>query len=81
MKAYSSARSEFKGEASVFLDANENPLRLTGYNRYPDPLQLQLKQKISAIKQIDTDKIFLGNGSDEPIDLVIRIFCEPLQVA
>lgn len=79
MKAYSSARSEFKGEASVFLDANENPLRLTGYNRYPDPLQLQLKQKISSIKQIDVNKIFLGNGSDEPIDLVIRIFCEPSQ--
>ncbi|GAB6008507.1 histidinol-phosphate transaminase [Dysgonomonas reticulitermitis] len=76
MKAYSSARDEFKGEASVFLDANENPLN-DKYNRYPDPLQWKLKEKIAKIKGIDAEKIFLGNGSDEPIDLVIRIFCEP----
>jgi histidinol-phosphate aminotransferase len=76
MKAYSSARDEFKGEASVFLDANENPLNDT-YNRYPDPLQWALKEKISKVKDIQPEKIFLGNGSDEPIDLVIRIFCEP----
>lgn len=76
MKAYSSARDEFKGEASVFLDANENPLN-DKYNRYPDPLQWALKEKISKVKEIQPEKIFLGNGSDEPIDLVIRIFCEP----
>jgi len=76
LKAYSSARNEYKGEASVFLDANENPLN-GPYNRYPDPLQLKLKEKISAIKHTDINKIFLGNGSDEPIDIVIRVFCEP----
>lgn len=76
LKAYSSARNEFKGEASVFLDANENPLN-GPYNRYPDPLQWTLKEKISRIKHVDIKNIFLGNGSDEPIDLVIRIFCEP----
>lgn len=76
LKAYSSARSEFKGDASVFLDANENPLN-GPYNRYPDPLQTKLKEKISQLKNIDASKIFFGNGSDEPIDLVIRIFCDP----
>ncbi|MBK5721609.1 histidinol-phosphate transaminase [Dysgonomonas sp. Marseille-P4677] len=76
MKAYSSARDEFKGEASVYLDANENPLN-DKYNRYPDPLQWALKGKISKIKGIASENIFLGNGSDEPIDLVIRVFCEP----
>ena len=76
LKAYSSARDEFKGEASVFVDANENPLR-DKYNRYPDPLQWKLKDKIAKIKGIDTKKIFLGNGSDEPIDVSIRVFCEP----
>lgn len=76
MKAYSSARDEFKGEASVFLDANENPLN-DKYNRYPDPLQWKLKEKIAKVKDVDAAKIFLGNGSDEPIDLVVRIFCEP----
>lgn len=76
LKAYSSARSEFKGEASVFLDANENPLN-SPYNRYPDPLQWKLKEKISRLKHIGAEKIFLGNGSDEPIDIVIRVFCEP----
>ncbi len=76
LKAYSSARDEFKGEASVYLDANENPLN-GPYNRYPDPLQWKLKQKVSEIKHIDIQKIFFGNGSDEPIDIVIRVFCEP----
>ena len=78
LKPYSSARSEFKGDADVFLDANENPFD-TGVNRYPDPLQRTLKQKISEIKGIDSQHIFLGNGSDEVIDLLIRIFCEPGQ--
>lgn len=76
LQAYSSARSEFKGVADIFLDANESPFD-TGYNRYPDPLQLKVKAKIAALKQVDTEKIFLGNGSDEAIDLLIRIFCEP----
>lgn len=76
MKPYSSARDEFKGEASVYLDANENPLN-DKYNRYPDPLQWVLKEKITGVKGIAPEYIFLGNGSDEPIDLVIRIFCEP----
>ncbi|MFV0418759.1 MAG: histidinol-phosphate transaminase [Dysgonomonas sp.] len=76
MKAYSSARDEFKGEASVFLDANENPLN-DKYNRYPDPLQWTLKEKVAKMKNTVPEKIFFGNGSDEPIDLVIRIFCEP----
>lgn len=73
---YSCARSEFKGNASVFLDANENPLN-GPYNRYPDPLQLALKDKIAKIKGVRPSQIMLGNGSDEPIDLIIRIFCEP----
>lgn len=76
MKPYSSARDEFKGEASVYLDANENPLN-DKYNRYPDPLQWSLKEKIGRVKNIAPENIFLGNGSDEPIDLVIRVFCEP----
>lgn len=76
LKAYSSARDEFKGEASVYLDANENPLN-GPYNRYPDPLQWKLKEKVSEIKHVDIQKIFFGNGSDEPIDIVIRVFCEP----
>ena len=78
LKPYSCARSEFKGEASLFLDANENPLNYP-YNRYPDPMQWELKQKISQIKKVRPEQIMLGNGSDEPIDLVIRIFCEPKQ--
>ena len=76
LKPYSSARNEFQGEASVFLDANENPYN-EPYNRYPDPLQWKLKDKISVLKGIDRTSIFLGNGSDEPIDLLIRAFCEP----
>ena len=76
LKPYSSARNEFKGEASIFIDANENPYD-TPYNRYPDPLQLQVKEKISALKGVSVENIFLGVGSDEPIDLLYRIFCEP----
>lgn len=75
---YSSARSEFKGQADIFLDANENPFD-NGLNRYPDPLQKTLKQRIADIKHIPSDQIFLGNGSDEAIDLLVRIFCEPGQ--
>ncbi len=76
LKPYSSARDEFQGIASVYLDANENP-NPSQYNRYPDPHQLKLKERISTIKKIPADQIFLGNGSDEPIDLLIRAFCEP----
>ena len=76
MKPYSSARDEFKGEAEVFLDANENPYP-SDYNRYPDPLQWKVKQQLARIKRVKPEQIFLGNGSDEPIDLLIRAFCEP----
>ena len=76
LQPYSSARSEFKGEASVFLDANENPFNAP-FNRYPDPLQAKLKAAIAAVKGVPTHQIFLGNGSDEPIDLLYRAFCEP----
>jgi len=76
LRPYSSARDEFTGEASVYLDANENPYN-TAFNRYPDPLQRKLKEKIAALKKVDPQRIFLGNGSDEPIDLVYRVFCEP----
>lgn len=75
LEPYSSARSEFKGSRGIFLDANENPFGTL--NRYPDPLQKELKQKLSEIKFVSTDKIFIGNGSDEIIDLCFRIFCEP----
>jgi histidinol-phosphate aminotransferase len=77
---YSSARDEFKGDANVFLDANENSLGspLTKwYNRYPDPLQLKVKEKLGGIKGVPLNNIFLGNGSDECIDVLIRTFCEP----
>jgi histidinol-phosphate aminotransferase len=76
MKPYSSARDEFKGEAEVFLDANENPYP-SPYNRYPDPLQWKVKEKLAALKGVTPAEIFLGNGSDEAIDLLIRAFCEP----
>lgn len=76
LKPYSSARDEFQGNAAIFLDANENPYP-SAFNRYPDPHQLKLKQKLSRIKDVPIDQIFLGNGSDEPIDLLIRAFCEP----
>ncbi|MFY8128780.1 MAG: histidinol-phosphate transaminase [Chitinophagaceae bacterium] len=77
---YSSARDEFTGDAKVFLDANENSLGspLTKwYNRYPDPHQSIVKQKIAFIKKIETNKIFIGNGSDECIDVLYRCFCVP----
>ena len=77
---YSSARKEFTGVAQVFLDANENsfgsPLEQP-YNRYPDPLQLEIKSKISILQNVSASEIFIGNGSDEAIDLLFRIFCEP----
>lgn len=80
MKAYSSARDEYTGSAGIFLDANENSLGSAAaglYNRYPDPHQKALKTKWSGLKEIAADRIFFGNGSDEPIDLLIRLFCEP----
>lgn len=77
---YSSARNEFTGEASIFLDANENsfgsPLT-RWYNRYPDPLQWKVKEKLEQIKGVPASQIFMGNGSDECIDLLIRSVCEP----
>ncbi|MCU7695554.1 histidinol-phosphate transaminase [Haoranjiania flava] len=80
LQPYSSARDEFSGEAKIFLDANENSLGsplLKWYNRYPDPHQVALKNAISTIKNIAREHIFLGNGSDECIDLLYRAFCEP----
>jgi histidinol-phosphate aminotransferase len=77
LQAYSSARSEFSGNASIFLDANENPYGQL--NRYPDPYQKTLKQRLSVLKNIALENIFLGNGSDEIIDLAFRICCEPGQ--
>lgn len=77
---YSSARDEFKGEASVYLDANENSLGsplMKWYNRYPDPLQWKVKQRLSEIKSVPPQNMFLGNGSDECIDLLYRSFCNP----
>ncbi|MUV02818.1 histidinol-phosphate transaminase [Flavobacterium rakeshii] len=75
LQAYSSAREEFTGSEGIFLDANENPFG--ELNRYPDPLQKQLKQRLSVIKGVAPQNIFTGNGSDEAIDLCFRIFCEP----
>ncbi|WP_075342287.1 histidinol-phosphate transaminase [Tenacibaculum agarivorans] len=72
---YSSARDEFKGAADVFLDANENPYGTL--NRYPDPHQKEIKQKLATLKNVEANQIFIGNGSDEIIDLAFRIFCEP----
>jgi histidinol-phosphate aminotransferase len=76
LKPYSSARDEFKGNAAIFLDANENPFN-QNLNRYPDPYQKVLKEKISSLKGIPVNQIFLGNGSDEPIDILLRMFCQP----
>lgn len=80
LKPYSSARSEYKGNANVFLDANENafgsPLD-KDYNRYPDPLQMELKNALAQLKKVDVSNISIGNGSDEIIDHLIRIFCRP----
>ncbi len=82
LKPYSSARHEFSGKASVFLDANENaygsPLA-DPFNRYPDPLQWQLKFQLARIKGVPAENIFIGNGSDEVIDLAYRIFCDPVK--
>jgi histidinol-phosphate aminotransferase len=80
LKPYSSARDEFVGSASVYLDANENSIgspTIKWYNRYPDPMQHKIKEKISKVKNISPNQIFIGNGSDEPIDLLFRCFCEP----
>lgn len=79
LKPYSSARDEFKGEAKIYLDANENAFGSLSddYNRYPDPLQLKLKKKISEMRNVSANQIFLGNGSDEVIDLLFRAFCVP----
>ena len=80
LKPYSSARHEFTGKASVFLDANENPYNSpqgVSYNRYPDPLQWQLKFQVARIKGVPAENICIGNGSDEIIDLAYRIFCNP----
>ncbi|MBD8487479.1 histidinol-phosphate transaminase [Echinicola sp. CAU 1574] len=80
LKPYSSARDEYSGKEGVFLDANENPfgsITKDDHNRYPDPYQQALKSKISEIKGVSSDQIFLGNGSDEAIDLLMRAFCRP----
>ncbi len=77
---YSSARDDFKGKEGIFLDANENPIGSTvtqSYNRYPDPHHSELKKKLSEVKKTSPENIFIGNGSDEPIDLLIRLFCRP----
>lgn len=80
LKPYSSARDEYSGKEGVFLDANENPMgSITeqDFNRYPDPYQTILKEKLSKIKKVPIERIFLGNGSDEAIDLLFRAFCQP----
>ena len=78
LSPYSSARDEFTGEASIWLDANENPYGTL--NRYPDPYQTELKQLISEQKEIKEDRIFIGNGSDEVIDLLFRVFTQPVWI-
>lgn len=77
---YSSARDEYTGHVGIFLDANENPygsVTVQDYNRYPDPYQTEIKKKLAPLKNISPDQIFLGNGSDEPIDLLVRATCTP----
>ena len=76
LEPYSTARDEYEGALGVFLDANESPFN-NGYNRYPDPHQKELKARLSEIKGVPRENIFVGNGSDEAIDLVFRVFCEP----
>ena len=76
LTAYSTARDEYDGPLGIFLDANESPYE-NGYNRYPDPHQARLKSRIGELKGIPVENLFLGNGSDEAIDLVFRIFCTP----
>ena len=78
LSPYSTARDEYQGELGVFLDANESPYE-NGYNRYPDPHQKSLKARLSEIKGIEAKNIFVGNGSDEAIDLMFRVFCEPAE--
>jgi histidinol-phosphate aminotransferase len=73
---YSTARDEYQGELGVFLDANESPYE-NGYNRYPDPHQRALKAQIAELKGVAAENIFIGNGSDEAIDVLMRVFCEP----
>jgi histidinol-phosphate aminotransferase len=75
---YSSARDEFSGRDGIFLDANENPNN-NGVNRYPDPRQRELRSQVAKLKGVSEEEVFIGNGSDEAIDLLIRIFCEPRQ--
>ena len=80
LKPYSSARDEFKGKEGIFLDANENPLgsgNSAAWNRYPDPMQWSIKEKLATIKSCPINQIFLGNGSDEAIDLLLRMTCDP----
>ncbi len=80
IKPYSSARDEYSGKVGIFLDANENPFErkdFPGVNRYPDPYQYEVKKLLSELKAVPPQQIFLGNGSDEVIDLLIRAFCEP----
>lgn len=78
LSPYSTARDEYQGELGVFLDANESPYE-NGYNRYPDPHQKSLKARLSEVKGVEAKNIFVGNGSDEAIDLMFRVFCEPAQ--
>lgn len=75
LKPYSSARDEYTSKEGIFLDANENPYGTL--NRYPDPYQLELKQALAKQKNVEVEEVFLGNGSDEVIDLAFRIFCRP----
>lgn len=82
LQPYASARDEYSGKEGTFLDANENPFSSVSgenFNRYPDPYQWELKHKLSLLKGVSPESIFLGNGSDEPIDLLIKAVCEPLQ--
>ncbi len=74
---YSTARDEYTGGLGIFLDANESPYPASGWNRYPDPAQKGLKAVLAQIKGVAKEQIFVGNGSDEAIDLAFRVFCEP----
>lgn len=76
LSPYSTARDDFKGKAEVYIDANESPFP-SGWNRYPDPRQKALKARISALKGVPAESIFIGNGSDEAIDVLMRVFCTP----
>ena len=76
LSPYSTARDEFKGEARIFVDANESAYN-NGYNRYPDPGQKKLKKVVAELEDVDVSRLFLGNGSDEAIDLLFRLFCTP----